>query len=304
MGKEKPNFKLGILTKAEIKNLSLIENSDVDCFQHASYDLRLGEEYLVASHKESSNKIGICNCKDNKIIVLPPFTSAILSTYEIVKLPGNVAGRFDLKIKPALRGLMVQMGTQIEPWYYGRLFALVHNISDQRKLLIYNSARDSLFNIEFHYTSGTTERPPKYAEGKKYEALSEFLTGIDIGSSLDSFLDQLRQTKDDVNRAVKESKGWNSIRLTLVLALATLFIGMFLPYVLNKITYNKDDYPLATANQIAQIRTQNNVVQYYMVKQMEFDSLSRLQQKIDKSELSRRKNELETLEKYLKAIEK
>jgi deoxycytidine triphosphate deaminase len=308
MGKQKPNPKSGILTRSDIIDLSLIEDSDDACFQHASYDLRLGDEYLIASHSDSIDRkqldVGICSCKEKKVIVIPPFTSAILSTFELVKLPGNVAGRFDLKIKPALRGLMVQMGTQIEPWYHGRLFALVHNISDQRRLLTYNSAKDSLFNIEFHYMSGPSKQPEKY-KGKKYEALSEFLTGIDIGSSLDSVLDQIRKTKEDVNKTLIEVRGWNTIKVTLVVAVATLFIGIFLPFILNKITYDKDDYPLATANQVAQISTQhNNIIQYYITKQMEYDSLSRLSKKVDKNELIRRKNEIETLEKYLRAMGK
>ncbi len=76
------------------------------------------------------------------------------STYEKVKLPNNIAGRFDLRIQWALQGLILQVGTQIEPGYEGRLFGLLHNFS-KKEICIPTTSR--ILTAEFYYTSKEAE---------------------------------------------------------------------------------------------------------------------------------------------------
>jgi len=129
----------GVLIKQDIQSLNLIEVSDGQaheeprCYKPASYDLRLGHEYIIPGEDDEGlqhAKILDCRQTDNKVLI-KPFSSVIVCTYEIVKLPPNVVGKFNLRIKQAFRGLIVQMGTQVEPYYHGRLFALLQNITDR-----------------------------------------------------------------------------------------------------------------------------------------------------------------------------
>lgn len=122
----------GVLVDAEIRKLELIEVPESDgqnqqCFKPASYDLRLGHEYIQPGNVvRGLNVPEILDCRNNGgRVCIEPFSSIIVSTYEIVRLPDNVVGKFNLRIKQAFRGLIVQMGTQVEPNYRGRLYALL-----------------------------------------------------------------------------------------------------------------------------------------------------------------------------------
>ena len=124
------------------------EYDDSRCYQPANYDLRLGAEYVMP-HKDS--QLQISRCDSNGMLTIQPFGTAIVSTYESVFLPNNVVGRFNLRLTHALEGLIVQMGTQVEPDYEGPLFALLHNISDQPKSLKFRDYDTRPFTIEFYY---------------------------------------------------------------------------------------------------------------------------------------------------------
>lgn len=147
-----------IITIDDIKRLQLIRdqtqsnpvddfiNND-DCYQPSCYDLRIGRQYI----KFEENSLEVTKKKNNEFIEIPPFGAVILSTYEIVATPQNVVGRFNVRFKAALKGIIVQMGTQVEPNYTGYLFAIVQNITaNPIKLQV---AVDRFFTIEFHYTS-------------------------------------------------------------------------------------------------------------------------------------------------------
>lgn len=149
----------GVLLKKDIVDLKLIsENSTDSSYKPASYDLRIGNEYInpgageqISSHKPLRGKK----------IVVEPFGSLIVSTHEVLELPANIVGKFNLRIKQALRGLFVQMGTQVEPGYHGRLFAVLNNITAEPIELDWEEdpekrlSRERLFTIEFFTANGS-----------------------------------------------------------------------------------------------------------------------------------------------------
>lgn len=158
-----PSEQAGVLVEKDIRDqlLVLMEDEEDRCFKSASYDLRLGNEYL----EPGKFRVGfgdtpeVLYCTDNKdnAIVIRPFSSVIVSTYEIVRLPNNIIGKFNLRIKQAMRGLIVQMGTQVEPCYQGRLFALLQNITDREVSLRYKDYDTRPFTIEFYYTNSAAQ---------------------------------------------------------------------------------------------------------------------------------------------------
>lgn len=180
----------GVLIKEDIRQLGIIEFPDGDegpedarCFKPASYDLRLGHEYIVPGPRETGLP-RILDCRETEGRVdIPPFASVIVCTYEIVRLPPNVVGKFNLRIKQAFRGLIVQMGTQVEPNYHGRLFALLQNITDQPITILYKDYGTRPFTIEFCHTTADSG-----AESKRLMALRDFVQDVQVSSTLDRIL--------------------------------------------------------------------------------------------------------------------
>ena len=161
----------GVLVGSQIRELAIVaENACESCYKSASYDLRLGLEYLRPKRRNESTS----HLFDGESLSIPPFSSIIVSTHEILSIPNNVIGKFNLKIKMALRGLFVQMGTQVEPGYNGRLFALLQNISDEEVQLKAASEDKTIFTIEFYFTSLSV--PDGQVDKRVYNTLRELLS--------------------------------------------------------------------------------------------------------------------------------
>jgi len=254
VGKSKSKIQLapyGILTKREIIELNLITMADYRCYKHASYDLRLGAEYFLPASHGQQNRCTIQNCAKTQILRVPPFSSVIVETYESVKLPANVAGRFDLRINHALTGLMVQMGTQIEPGYEGKLFALLHNVSDREILLKYRHYDTRLFTVEFHYTSEETIVPP---DKKKNPRLIDFVSDDSVRGSLEYFRDEMEKLHSEAKELSTKKLLWLTGGAFFIIA---LLISVGGPWWVSKMLYDKDYYPLVTAEAISQLRYEN-----------------------------------------------
>jgi len=267
----KKKEKVGVLTKDEIESLKIIQleggqKEDKSCYASASYDFRLGDEYYVPkpvnSDKYSNNDLiqnaeAIINCplrndglnnqiktcsKDNHVLRIKPFTSIVISTYEILNMPDNVIGRFDLRIKWALQGLVLQVGTQIEPGYNGRLFGLLHNFS-KKEICIPTMSR--FLTAEFSYTSGNTS-PEKGL--KPMLKLKDFLSRFPaIDGTLENYLEEIRKLTYEIDENKKKIERTFSRKMTWVtgiaVALITVAFSIGVPLVVTKFTVNKSDYP-------------------------------------------------------------
>jgi deoxycytidine triphosphate deaminase len=283
---ERVEIPKGILTIKEIKELKLIQvdegqHFDNDCYSNASYDFRLGNEYfspklgkrdvsrcepdISCPYKKDSAepKTQFCN-KDNDVLKIKPFTSVVFSTYEKVKTPNNVAGRFDLMVKWALQGLILQVGTQIEPGYEGRLFGLLHNFS-KKEICIPTGSR--LLTAEFSYTIEDTK--PIIKKGRKKIPITELQQFLDfypvIDGSLEHYLseinrihtdikDSVEKTKQDTEKVYKEileaSRYKGTISLSIFAAIIVLTFSIGIPLIVTKLTFNRDDYPYPKSLQI------------------------------------------------------
>jgi hypothetical protein len=239
--------RFGVLIKEEIKNLKLIQASHYDerCYKPASFDLRLGSEY-VTPRKDGQFKVG--RCGKNGMLTIEPFSTAIVSTYECVKLPNNVVGRFNLRIDHALDGLIVQMGTQVEPEYEGPLFALLHNISGQPRNLKFRDYDTRPFTIEFSYTSQPLPPDEERAAKKRVKSLRDFVSPNYARGGIDLVLKELE-------RVSKSLEARKTILLTAgVLAVLIALVSILVPFMLSKFTYDKDYFPIVTADAIAAMK--------------------------------------------------
>jgi len=269
------DIKKGILTKEEIVEYHIIQIdndqfSDEKCYSNASYDFRIGNEYYIPNesnnnidelkpflscpYKKDMAKESILDCKnENNVLRIKPFTSIVFSTYEKVSLPNNVVGRFDLMVKWALQGLILQVGTQIEPGYKGRLFGLLHNFS-KKEICIPTSSR--LLTAEFSYTS--KDAPPIQKNGKEdkpIETLQQFLSFYPvIDGTLENFLKKIQEISDKMEKTkIKMDEGYskllegNRYKFTVFVGIATVFLSVLLSFGLasyfSRHSMEKDDYP-------------------------------------------------------------
>jgi len=171
-----------ILTRDDIKSFGLIEKGIDECFKPTTYDLRLGDLYIS---EDGTRKLLTLEDPDLKI---EAHQAVIISTEELVRLPQNVLARYDLKLKLGLEGLILQNGTQVEPGYYGKLFTLVFNLSDQAIILRYPETK--IFAIEFSQLA-------KYADVKVEQV--PFVT-IDRWASRRQIRSGLRDLQRKYNR--------------------------------------------------------------------------------------------------------
>jgi hypothetical protein len=254
-----PSNRSGVLVREEIKSLGLIHVPDADfeedrSYQPTSYDLRLGSEYVMP-HK--GGQFEISHCDSNGMLTIGPFATAIVSTYESVSLPAYVVGRFNLRLTHALEGLIVQMGTQVEPDYDGPLYALLHNISDQPKTLKFRDYDTRPFTIEFAYTSQPA--PPADTRKKKKKSFRDFVPPNYAKGGIDLVLSDLSKAQETIKDVSKEFSARKMLIFTSIFfGLIILTANIFIPFVLSKLTYDKDYFPIVNADAIAAMRNGAN----------------------------------------------
>lgn len=173
----------GVLSGQKIKEYNLILNSRPDSFKSASYDLRLGEAHYVFSQDSRNENFGWqpyyigenlvefnSRSKERTVdsaefkrqdennrrkLCIPPYGSAFIQLFETVNTLDVVnthqivvAGRFDLRLSLVFQGLISQQATQVEPYYKGKLFCFIHNLSNNG---VYLSYLERIATIEFSY---------------------------------------------------------------------------------------------------------------------------------------------------------
>lgn len=247
----------GILTKEEIRGIILTEDPNEKCCAVTSYDFRLGDEYIIP-HDGEEIKIRKCS-ETNGVLRVPPFTSVIISSYEKVKLPNNVTGRFDLRLEWALKGFVLQVGTQIEPGYEGILIGLLHNFSDVEMLLPCAAITCRIFTAEFCYTSKKVNAPEK--------VLNDMGLFVDrykntISGSLKNYVDNIQKQSDKFTNESerklalieklkekveltkeKVDTSFNFWRVGLLTLCLSIGVPTITTLLVTKFTFDRDDTP-------------------------------------------------------------
>lgn len=173
-----------VLTCRELRDLGIIQEGDKTSYQLTSYDLRLGSCHYVFDNSQkqdddlnrarwrlfhigSDTELQILN-RDERgsqkyeiprssrhTLTIPPYGSAIIELKETVdtytaavKYHALVVGRFDLKLSKVYQALISQQATQVEPFYEGKLYCFIHNLSGNA---IYMDENDKIATIEFSY---------------------------------------------------------------------------------------------------------------------------------------------------------
>lgn len=268
--------KVGVLSASEIQAEGVIlDGFDSNSLKSASYDLRLGNEYYIPPVTQNENagisngtSLQISRCStDNGVLRLKPFSSIVFSTEEILALPDNIIGRFDMRIVFAMQGLVLQVGPQVEPNYRGRLFGLLLNFSDKEILI---RKGDRLLTIEFSYLY---QRCPQKTSSKCCDSLSDFLKNRQpVVGTLEAFLAKINETQENITKKYENMKNsrksfWNRL-FSIILVLWTFTFTAVIPYLtlfISKRTIDKDDYPferiIRLENQRDSLQNMNSVMQ-------------------------------------------
>lgn len=246
----------GVLVKSQIEQLAIIsENADTKCFKPTSYDLRLGVRYITPDRQTEDGPLEVSQLNANSpLLRIPPFGSVVVSTTETLAIPQNVIGKFNLRIRIALRGLIVQMGTQVEPGYKGPLFALLQNISSKEVILNYTDYADRLFTIEFYFLSAPTNVEPKtirdisdiFPDGCLVDGtLSTIVKNIQVNQAQYAekevaLLERIQQLEDLVSKSNADYKSavnglfsWKVAGITLAFTFVVIaFVSIAGPYLI------------------------------------------------------------------------
>ena len=146
----------GVLTKADIRRLKLVEDFDEDNFPPAAYDLRVGHiitptEYVRWEGTEGRDSRG----RRRDSLNLGPGETATLATLEKVNLERHSINALIVpRNRSAQRGLLTLNAGHIDPGHYGFVTGQVINLTD-RPLLIH--LRESYFSIVFFYLTGVAQ---------------------------------------------------------------------------------------------------------------------------------------------------
>lgn len=159
----------GVLTHDEILHFNLISENFFDkCLKGTSYDLRLGEgHYLYRTENDCWELVWIGGgetpdeFKQQDYITIEPFGSALIQLKETIdtktcidKHGIFIVGKFDLKLKMFIRGLISQQATQVEPNCIGKLFCYIFNQTSETIKLYYET---KIATLEFYYVSCLTQ---------------------------------------------------------------------------------------------------------------------------------------------------
>jgi len=140
-----------VLINSRIRHLvnetQLIVGFVEECLEAASYDMRLGFQYVKSGRIRSLTD-------ESPTMILNPGEFAILSSLEQINMPLNLVGHNGIPSKWAKRGLVSQFSPQIDPGFSGILTVPVFNAGDSPISL---TRGDKIFTVEFVLTSESVE---------------------------------------------------------------------------------------------------------------------------------------------------
>ncbi len=252
-----PEGENGVLLSNEIIRMvtryKLIENFDIKNIKPAGYELRIGNRY--SSHGEIEKLKG----RGAKIDI-KPFDCIIISTEEIINMPGFLIARWNLRVHWVYEGLLWLGAPQVDPCYSGHLFCPIFNLSNKTVTL---KKGEPLALIDFVRTTELkTEEIVKQEEWvkeekglenkilvKKYGPQSRFSLE-DYNYQLESGLftevaqkipDLEVQLKADVNKVRKRLDVFTTIVISLISVLLTTLSIMIAvsaqPFTINVLSF-------------------------------------------------------------------
>ncbi|MDH5754653.1 MAG: hypothetical protein OEY95_05575 [Candidatus Bathyarchaeota archaeon] len=213
----------GIITKDRIRQLMkesppLIDEKDKPqrekCLKGASYDLRLGQEYI------KEGRFGKLDDEKNPYLEIPEHDVVVVSTFENINMPNRLTGRFGLRLSFAMKGLVLNNEPQIDPGYEGKLFCILYNLSDQPIIIRY---LERFATIEFQTTDSAA---PPYGRG--FEHIFDVVKDRIPKSGLRELRDQFQKLREDVERRLDRFYTLFFTAIAIVIAILGIIVARVL----------------------------------------------------------------------------
>jgi len=172
---------MSVLNDEEIRNYCekyrMIEPFDDERVQPASYDLSVGDEYRL-SHEKRIIKLG----KWKKKIKIPPYTICYVLIKEKLNIPADVSAQIFPRHELVKRGLLIYPQPPIDPGFKGKLYVLIHNLTNEIRTI---NKDEHLVSLVFYKLSDKSEKPyaGKYQNKETLKELGLDSKNVDVYSS-------------------------------------------------------------------------------------------------------------------------
>jgi len=135
-----------------IEDEGIIKNYDEDCIEPSSYDMRVGKRAILSGIDKE------IDVEKESGVVIKPGQFSIITTYESLNFPNNLAGHIGVKSYYTRKGLVLLSGLQIDPGFKGVLVLGVYNAAPRKLTLDYLSP---FCTIEMHRLTTPVKKPYK-----------------------------------------------------------------------------------------------------------------------------------------------
>lgn len=204
---------MSVLNDGEIirycQDFNMIEPFNDERVQPASYDLLVGDEYRL-SHEKKIRKSG----RWKKRIKISPYAICYVLIKEKLNMPDDISTEIFPRHDLVKKGLLIYPQPPIDPGYKGKLYVLIHNLTNEVRVVDKN---DHLVSLVFHKLTDKAIKPydGKYQNKETLE---------DLGLSSDKtepYTSALKKISEEI-RIWRE--GLLSKWLPILLILMTIFL--------------------------------------------------------------------------------
>lgn len=169
----------GVLSGESIKRLikagTLLENTDPQRVEVASYDLRLFEKYWCQGKYYSLDQ-------NKPAMVIPPYSFALVTAMEQAIIPSFLVGSFDIRVKLFISGVILSNGPQVDPGYRGALLCMLYNASGSEVCL---NRGEHFATLQFQTTATNSKGYTAQYQGKKtFEDFVDARTSVGPGGRI------------------------------------------------------------------------------------------------------------------------
>jgi dCTP deaminase len=183
-------------------------------FEHskASYDLQLGEEVLVTPDREPKR------LQENQALNIDSGQFAILTTEEVLEIPGDMLGLITIRFRYKSKGLVNISGFHVDPGFQGRLVFSVYNVGPTTVTL---RRGERVFSIFLAEITSPVDYPGDYKGQQNIPMdIIETFAGARVPS--------LQTLENRVNRTSTALKIYGTILTGLVVTLLAALIQQIL----------------------------------------------------------------------------
>ncbi|CAM3621407.1 dCTP deaminase [Delftia tsuruhatensis] len=206
----------GVLSADAISDLIsagvLLDDADLNLIEPASYDLRIADQYWCQGKH--------LTIAEDKPLVIPPYSFALVKAREEARLPRFIVGSFDVRVSLFFSGVVLSNGPQVDPGYSGALFCMLHNASGTPVGINKN---EHFASIQFQTLSeNSIGYAAKYQNKKNF---NDFLDGTDSQRPGGQIFEYITKASEKIEKDFKDQKNTQLVIIGVVLTILLAVVG-------------------------------------------------------------------------------